>query len=151
MRSTGGPRSVRCGEPYESVVREKSVWNYPLTMLLSHVFSWFSACSCDFGHMIAWTFMWFCGFCIVPLLVEHGPLRMLFGLEHILRGSMSVYGTKIVGSLCLKVLYAHLSATTIQHWYGSKHHQKNVQAPSLVLLIIITLFQENNMLAQMSV
>ena len=43
---------VRHGEPYESVVRGKSIRNHSPAMLLSHALSRFSVFSCDFGHMI---------------------------------------------------------------------------------------------------
>ena len=45
MRPAGGPRPVRLEEPYESVVRGKSVRNQHPAMLLSHAFSQFSECS----------------------------------------------------------------------------------------------------------
>ena len=45
MRPAGGPRPLRLEEPYEFVVRGKSVRNYHPAMLLSRAFSRFSECS----------------------------------------------------------------------------------------------------------
>ena len=134
---TGVPQPVRLGEPYESVVRGKSIRNQSPAMQLSHAFSRFSVCSCDFWPSIACARK-------VPLRMQCGPVQTPYGLWNTLRPVLqnriganighvepmdafrrTLYGPKIVGSPSLKAVHAHLTATVYTAPYGSNRKTRS--------------------------
>ena len=79
MKPKGVPRPVRLGEPYESVVCEKSVPSYNCHMRSP-------GCLCVLAILVQYTMNSYAyGFRKVPLRMQCGPVYMPYGLWITLR------------------------------------------------------------------